>query len=217
MNKDISSRNDVWSTVRSDVGKVDKLDTVVQQSSSNKWNAAPSRIVEGSPKSIFREIVKNSDSSERMNLSNSLSVQTPELVLIRHTPMQTDSVGEQRGSGTATRIAHQDGIWRPTLIKIKTAAIHGKSETKSEKLAYHKFIKDLEFETRKVFERENIKERENSSTHSENNEPKVNLDPDPSSSDSSDSSSSDSAPRRKKSKNKKNSHKRRKDDSSDPS
>ena len=30
MNEDISSRNDVRSTVRSDVGEADKLDTVVQ-------------------------------------------------------------------------------------------------------------------------------------------------------------------------------------------
>ena len=94
MNKDISSRDDVQSAVRSDVGEADKLDTAVQQSSSNKWNAAPLRIVEGSPKSIFREIVKNPDSSERMNLANSLRVQTPELVLLRHTPMQTENVGQ---------------------------------------------------------------------------------------------------------------------------
>ena len=89
-------------------------------------------------------------------------------------------------------------------------AIHGKSETKSEKLAYRKYIKDSEFETRKVFEQENIEERkniknietllrmtwlddkqmtwsENSSTHSKKHGPKVNLDPDPSSSDLSDS------------------------------
>ena len=78
-----------------------------------------------------------------------------------HTPMQTDNVDEQRGSGAATRIADQDGIWRPMLNDIKTAAIHGESETRSEKLAYRKFIKDSEFETRKVFERENIEEREN--------------------------------------------------------
>ena len=31
----------------------------------------------------------------------------------------------------------------------------------SEKLAYRKFIKDSEFETREVFERKNIEEREN--------------------------------------------------------
>ena len=76
--------------------------------------------------------------------------------------MQTDKVGERRSGGVAaTRIADQDGIWRPTLSDIKTAAIHGESETISEKLAYRKFIKDSEFETRKVFERENIEEREN--------------------------------------------------------
>ena len=89
-----------------------------------------------------------------MNLANSLGVQTPELVLLRHTPMQTDNVGERRGGGIATRIADQDGIWRPTLSDIKTAPTHGDVETRSEKLACRKFIKDSEFETRKVFARE---------------------------------------------------------------
>ena len=137
----------------------DKLYAAIQRSSSNEWNTESSRIVEGSPESIFRKIVENSDSSERTNLANSLSVHTPELVLLRHTPIQTDNVGERRGGGAATRIANKDGIWRPTLSDIKAAAIHGKSETISEKLAYRKFIKDSEFETRKVLERENIKER----------------------------------------------------------
>ena len=54
----------------------------------------------------------------------------------------------------------QDGIWRPTLSDIKTAPTHGNVERRSEKLAYRKFIKESEFETRKVFERENI-ERKN--------------------------------------------------------
>ena len=48
------------------------------------------------------------------------------------------------------------GSGGPTLRDIKTAPTHGDVETKSEKLAYQKFIKDSEFETRKVFERENI-------------------------------------------------------------
>ena len=52
-------------------------------------------------------------------------------------------------------------IWRPTLSNIKATAIHGKSETIREKLAYRKFIKDSDFETREVFERENIEERGN--------------------------------------------------------
>ena len=86
---------------------------------------------------------------------------------------------------------------------------------------YRKFIKDSEFESREVFERENIKRKNignietqlemtrldknqmtrsvNSSKRRENHEPEVNLEPDPSSSDSSDSSSSDSAPKKKKS------------------
>ena len=84
MNGDISSRNDVRSTVRSNVGEAEKLDTAAQRSSSNKFNTAPSRIVEGSPKGILPEIVEKSDSSEQTNLANSLGVQTPELVLLRH-------------------------------------------------------------------------------------------------------------------------------------
>ena len=92
----------------------------------------------------------------------------------------------------------------------------------------------MEFETRKVFERENT-ERENirnietrlkmtqldkdqmtrsvnCSKRSEKHEPEVNLDPDPSSYDSLDSLSSDSAPKRKKSKKKKKCRKHRKDE-----
>ena len=63
MNEYISSRNDVRSTVQSNVGEAEKLDTAVQRSSSDKWNTAPSRIVEGIPKGIFPEIVEESDSS----------------------------------------------------------------------------------------------------------------------------------------------------------
>ena len=74
--------------------------------------------------------------------------------------MQIENVGERRGGRVATRIAYQDGIWGTTLSNIKTAPTHGESETISEKLAYRKFIKDSEFETRKVFERRNI-ERKN--------------------------------------------------------
>ena len=77
MNKDISSRDYVRSTVRNDVGKADKLDAAVQRSLSDECNTESLQIVEGSPESIFRKVVKKFDSSERMNLANSLSVQTP--------------------------------------------------------------------------------------------------------------------------------------------
>ena len=102
----------------------------------------------------------------------------------------------------------------------------------SEKLAYCKFIKDSEFETRIVFERENIenirtrletnRQDENqmprsvdSSKLSKKHKPGVNLDPEPSSSDSSESSSSDSSARKKKRTKKRKRCKHQKDDSSD--
>ena len=61
MNKYISSGDYVLSTVRSDIGKADKLDTAVQQYLTNKRNTAPSCIEEGSPKSIVTEIVEESN------------------------------------------------------------------------------------------------------------------------------------------------------------
>ena len=61
MNEDISSRDDVRSTVRSDVGEEDKLDAAVQRSLSDEWNMASSRVVEGSPESVFRKVVEKSD------------------------------------------------------------------------------------------------------------------------------------------------------------
>ena len=53
-------------------------------------------------------------------------------------------------------MANKDGIWKPTLSNIETAATNGKIETISEKLEHRKFIKDSDFETSKVFELENI-------------------------------------------------------------
>ena len=64
MNKDISSGGNVLSTVRSDVGEADKLDTAVQRSLIDKRNTAPSQIEEGSPKIIFTEIIEESNSSK---------------------------------------------------------------------------------------------------------------------------------------------------------
>ena len=70
--------------------------------------------------------------------------------------MQTDNVGHPIGSITATRVMDQDGIRRPADRDVSTTPTHGEVENMSEKLAYRKFIKDSEFETREVFERKNI-------------------------------------------------------------
>ena len=91
-----------------------------------------------------------------MNLANSLRVQAPDLVHFRDRTIQTDNVLDQRSGGIATRIANKDGIWEPKPSNIETAATHDEIKNISEKLAYRKYIKDVDFETREVFERKNI-------------------------------------------------------------
>ena len=59
MHKDISGRDNVRSTVRNDVRKADKLDTNVDGPLTNERNTAYLRIVECTPKSIFRKGIKN--------------------------------------------------------------------------------------------------------------------------------------------------------------
>ena len=79
VNKDIWSRDDTFS-VRSDVGKLDKLDTAVQRSLTHERNTASSIIEEGSLENICPKTVEELNSSKRMNLASSLLVQTPKLV-----------------------------------------------------------------------------------------------------------------------------------------
>ena len=95
-----------------------------------------------------------------MNLANSLRVQTPDLVYFRDPTIQTDNLLDRRSGGVATRIGNKDGIWEPKPSDIGTAATHYEIKNISEKLAFSKYIKDLDFETSKVLDRENI-EREN--------------------------------------------------------
>ena len=95
-----------------------------------------------------------------MNLANSMTVKTPDLVSFRDPTINADNVLDQRSGGIATRIAYQDGIWRSEPSNIGTAATHGEIKNISERLSYCKYLKDLEFETSKMLERENI-EKEN--------------------------------------------------------
>ena len=88
MHEDISGRDDVRSTVRNDVGKAGKLETTVEGSYTDEWNTASSRIEESTPKIIFRKGIKKLDLSDRMNLTNFLRVQTPDLVSFRDPPFR---------------------------------------------------------------------------------------------------------------------------------
>ena len=91
--------------------------------------------------------------SEQMNLANSVLVHTPKLLSFRQPPMQAENVGNPINSIAATRVMYQDVIRRPTDRDVRMMPTHGDVETISEKLAYRKFIKDSEFETKEVFER----------------------------------------------------------------
>ena len=82
MNKKIWNGDDNFS-VRSDDGEVNKIDTSVQKSLTNEKNAASSQIEEESLKSVFSKSVKELNSSERMNLTNSANIDPPKLLYFK--------------------------------------------------------------------------------------------------------------------------------------
>ena len=126
---------------------------------TNENHTACLRNVEYTPKRIFRKDIKKLDPSSRMNFADSSTVETPELVLLRDPPVNTDDVPDN--ADVATSIADKDRIWFPKLSEIGgTAATHDDIKKISETLAFKQYVKDINFETIKALERENI-EREN--------------------------------------------------------
>ena len=95
-----------------------------------------------------------------MNLANSVPVKTPDLLSFRDPTVNTDNVIDRRSGGVATRIEDKDGIWRPKPSDIGTEATHDEIKNINEKLAFSKYLKELDFETIKMSEREH-KEQEN--------------------------------------------------------
>ena len=133
---------------------------------TNERNTTSSRIVECITKSIFVKEIKEFDSSSKMNLANSLPVKTPDLVSFRDPTVNTENITDLRSGGVATSIADKDGIWEPKPSDIGTAATHDEIKNISDKLAFNKYRKELDFETTKMLQRdykarENMKEIEN--------------------------------------------------------
>ena len=89
-----------------------------------------------------------------MNLANTAIIEPPKLVSFEHPPMETDTVENQLNSIVTTRIEDPEKIWRRTVRGDRMAHTHEDIETINEKIANHKHIRDLEFETREVLERE---------------------------------------------------------------
>ena len=83
------------------------------------------------------------------------------LVLLRGPPVNTDNAPDN--AGVATSIADKYGIWFTKLSEIGgTAATHDDLKNISETLAFKQYVKDIDFETIKALEQENI-EQENMS------------------------------------------------------
>ena len=95
-----------------------------------------------------------------MNLANSVPVKTPDLVSFRDPNINTENVTDRRSGGVATSIAYKDGIWGPKPSDIGTVATHDEIKNISEKLVFSKYLKELDFETIKMLQRDH-KAREN--------------------------------------------------------
>ena len=93
------------------------------------------------------------DSSRRMNLANSVPVESPDLVSFRDPPVETHNVTDGRSGGVATSIADKDRIWRPSPSDIGTAATHDDVKNINEKLAFRKYLNELDSETIQMLER----------------------------------------------------------------
>ena len=89
-----------------------------------------------------------------MNLGNSSSIKTPKLVSFGHPPMNTDTVGHRLGGIFANRIEDPNRIWMSTDRDDRMAHTYDNIETIIKKIVYRKHIRDSEFETREVLERE---------------------------------------------------------------
>ena len=109
MNKKISSGDDNF-RVKIYVDEADKLETIVQRSPTNEGNTASSQIEEESLESIFAKIVKESNSNERMNLTNPASIEIPKLAHFGHPTIETENVGNLINGIVATRIENLDRI-----------------------------------------------------------------------------------------------------------
>ena len=151
VNKNIWSEDDNFN-VQSGVGKEDKLDTIVQQSLTKERNTASPQIEEESIEIIFSKIFKESNLSKRMNLANSLGIQSPKLVHFGHPPVETNNLGNLLDGIVNTIIENSKGIWRRTDRDNRMAHTHD-VDTIIKTTAYCNHIKYSEIETREVFDR----------------------------------------------------------------
>ena len=160
MNEDILSGNNMTTTFRSDVRVMEKLETTVEAFTSDERNTESSVIIENAPKSVFVKEIEQFDSIGRMKFANSVPFESPDLILFRDPPVEIHNVTDGRSGGVATSIADKDRIWRASPSDIGTAATHVDLKNINEKLAFRKYLNELDLETIKMLERDH-RAREN--------------------------------------------------------
>ena len=94
------------------------------------------------------------DSRGRVNFANSIPVELPDLVPFRNPPVQTYNVTDGGNTGVTTRILDTDRIWRAGPSDIRMAATHANDKDYNAKLAYRKYLDDLELERIQMLERD---------------------------------------------------------------
>ena len=185
-------------------------------------------------KGFLGEIVPDLDPSKRVNLANSVLSESPKFKSLGLPTVDATDI-QNLDSVSSTRANSLSGTRKDNVSPSRLGYTHD-FENMSETTAYRNHIKNSDFETREVFERETetipltqqtdllttlhnnpLTQSTDSSKHEERHKPEVNSDPEPSFSDLSETSSSDSRAKKKKRKKNKNRRKNQKDDLSDPS
>ena len=105
-------------------------------------------------KIIFPELGKEPDSSVWVNLTNSVLIESPKFIRLRHPTIETVDT-QNIDFATSTRVGNVNGLRRGTKRDDRLGKTHD-FETMSETTAYRNNIKNSEIETIKVFERETL-------------------------------------------------------------
>ena len=153
VNKDIfSPSSDTTSNFLSCTGSINKFDTHVHGSATQESNLKLSCIEEVGVYNILSKIVKEFDSSGRINLTNSVLSEIPKFKSLGHPTVETEDI-QNIYFTTSTRAKNLNGMQRDNKRDDRLGYTHDFVST-SETTAYRNHIKNYELETREVFERE---------------------------------------------------------------
>ena len=141
-----SPRSDTTSNLLSCTGSIEKFDTYVYGYATQERNLELSCIEELGVKIIFPEVFKESNSSGRVNLANSVLSKSPKFISLGQPTVETADI-QNINFATSTRAKSLNWLRRDTERGDRLGYTHY-FETMSEKTAYRNHIKNSELETR---------------------------------------------------------------------